>query len=88
MLGMSMVPAEIIGSVDKSGGAAVTLMGRVSPPFSLVQNRTDDFGASFAHLRRKYLQPLPQVLASVLASTCTNHQRTYNQGWTPYGIQP
>ncbi|MGM9673605.1 MAG: hypothetical protein ACI3XV_08355, partial [Bacteroidaceae bacterium] len=36
----------------------------------LVQNRTDDFGASFAHLRRKYLQPLPQVLATIPASTC------------------
>ena len=39
-------------------------MGRVSPPFSLVQNRTDDFGASFAHLRRSALQPPPQCTAS------------------------
>ena len=46
------------GSVDKSGGGAnVTHMGRVSPPFSRVQNRTDDFGASFAHLRRSALHP-------------------------------
>ena len=34
----------------------MTHMGRVSPPFSLVQNRTDDFGASIAHLRRSALQ--------------------------------
>ena len=54
----------------KIRGATVTHMGRVSPPFSLVQNRTDDFGASFAHLRRSALQPLPQCTASVLAVHC------------------
>ena len=39
-------------------------MGRVSPPFSLVQNRTDDFGVPFAHLRRSALQPPLQCTAS------------------------
>ena len=47
-------------------------MGRVSPPFSLVQNRTDDFGASFAHLRRSALQPSPQCTATAPAVHC-NH---------------
>ena len=47
-------------------------MGRVSPPFSLVQNRTDDFGASFAHLRRSALQPPPQCTATAPAVHC-NH---------------
>ena len=59
-----------MGSVDKSGGATVTHMGRVSPPFSLVQNRTDDFGASFAHLRRSALQPPPQCTATAPAVHC------------------
>ena len=40
------------------------------PPFSPVQNRTDDFGASFTHLRRSALQPLPQCTASALAVHC------------------
>ena len=48
----------------------MTHMGRVSPPFSLVQNRTDDFGASFAHLRRSALQPSPQCTATTLAVHC------------------
>ena len=39
-------------------------MGRVYSPFSLVQNRTDDFGASFAHLRRSALHPPLQCTAS------------------------
>ena len=59
-----------MGSVDKSGEATVTHMGRVSPPLSLVQNRTDDFGASFAHLRRSALQPPPQCTATTLAVHC------------------
>ena len=37
---------------------------------------TGDFGVSFAHLRRKYLQPPPQVRATVLVSTC-NCPRKY-----------
>ena len=45
-------------------------MGCVSPPLSLIQNRTDDFGASFTHLRRSALQPLPQCTASALAVHC------------------
>ena len=42
----------------------------ISPPLSLIQNRTDDFGASFTHLRRSALQPLPQCTASALAVHC------------------
>ena len=48
----------------KIRGATVTHMGRVYSPFSLVQNRTDDFGARFAHLRRSALQPSLQCTAS------------------------
>ena len=51
-------------------GATETHMGCVSPPLSLIQNRTDDFGASFTHLRRSALQPLPQCTASALAVHC------------------
>ena len=51
-------------------GATVTRMGRVSPPISLVQNRTGDFGAPFAHLRGSALQPLPQCTATVHAVHC------------------
>ena len=51
-------------------GAPETHMGCVSPPLSLIQNRTDDFGASFTHLRRSALQPLPQCTASALAVHC------------------
>ena len=50
-------------------GAIVTHMWVLSP-FSLIQNRTGDFGAPFAHLRGSALQPSTQVRASVLASTC------------------
>ena len=51
-------------------GATETRMGCVSPPLSLIQNRTGDFGASFTHLRRSALQPLPQCTASVPAVHC------------------
>ena len=57
-------------------GATETRMGCVSPPLSLIQNRTDDFGASFTHLRRSALQPLPQCTASFPASMC-NRPRKY-----------
>ena len=50
-------------------GAIVTHMWVLSP-FSLIQNRTGDFGAPFAHLRGSALQPSTQVSASVLARTC------------------
>ena len=59
-------------------GATVTRMGRVSPPISLVQNRTGDFGAPFARLRRSALQPLPQCTASVLAVHCILHANICN----------
>ena len=51
-------------------GATETRMGCVSPPLSLIQNRTDDFGASFTHLRRSALQPLPQCTATAPAVHC------------------
>ena len=44
-------------------GATATRMGCVSPPLSLIKNRTDDFGASLTLLGRKYLQPSSHVLA-------------------------
>ena len=51
-------------------------MGCVSPPLSLIKNRTDDFGASLTLLGRKYLQPSSHVPATILARTC-NRPRTY-----------
>ena len=45
-------------------------MGCVSPPLSLIQNRTGDFDVPFARLRRSALQPLLQCTASVLAVHC------------------
>ena len=41
-----------------------------SPPISLVQNRTDDLGASFALLGRKALQPFPQTFTTAPAKHC------------------
>ena len=37
---------------------------------SLIQNRTDDFAAPFAHLRGSALQPLPQCTATLHAVHC------------------
>ena len=51
-------------------GATVTRMGCISPPFSLVQNRTGDFCAPFARLRRSALQPPLQCSATVHAVHC------------------
>ena len=48
----------------------MTCKGCVSPPFSLIQNRTDDLGASFTHLRRKALQPFPQTFATFASNVC------------------
>ena len=42
----------------------------VYPPLSLIQNRTDDFCASLAHLRRKALHPPTQSIASANAKLC------------------
>ena len=71
------------GSPDKSErGATVTRQGCVSPPFSLIQNKTDDPGASFTLLRRSALQPLPQCTASVLAVHCILHANTCNLSCT------
>ena len=39
-------------------------------PFSLIHNRTDDFGASFALLGRKALQPFPQTFTTAPAKHC------------------
>ena len=51
-------------------GATVTRQGCISPPFSLIQNRTDDPGASFTLLRRKALQPFPQTFATFASNVC------------------
>ena len=51
-------------------GATETRMGCVSPPLSLIQNRTGDFGVPFARLRRSALQPPLQCTATVLAVHC------------------
>ena len=62
----------------------MTHMGRVSPPFSLVQNRTDDFGASFAHLRtylvyfkRKYMRPPKITFATADANVINRSRKRY-----------
>ena len=39
-------------------------------PFSLIQNTTDHFGASFTHLRRSALQPPLQCTATAPAVHC------------------
>ena len=48
------------------------------PPFSPVQNRIDDFSASFSLLGRSALQPFLQCTASALAVHCIR-PRTYLQ---------
>ena len=48
----------------------MTRQGCVSFPFSLIQNKTDDFSASFALLRRKALQPFPQTFATFASNVC------------------
>ena len=58
------------GSSDTSEGLQWLVRGVSAPPFSLIQKRTDDFGASFTHLRRKALQPFPQTFATVPANVC------------------
>ena len=67
-------------------GATVTCMLSLSS-ISLIQNRTNDFCASFAYLRakhcicpRKALQSPTQSFASVHAKLCMFFHRTYTQG--------
>ena len=67
-------------------GATVTCMLSLSS-ISLIQNRTNDFCASFAYLRakhcicpRKALQSPTQSFASVHAQLCMFLHRTYTQG--------
>ena len=43
------------------------------PPYSLIQNRTGDYDASFTHLRRSALQPLLQCTATASAVHCIRH---------------
>ena len=58
------------GSSDTSEGLQWLVRGVSAPPFSLIQNRTDDFSASFGLLRRKALQPLPQTFATFASNVC------------------
>ena len=58
------------GSVDISKGLQWLVRGVSAPPFALIQNRTDDFSASFALLRRKALQPFPQTFATFASNVC------------------
>ena len=51
-------------------GSTMTRKGESSLPFSLIQNRTGDYDASFAHLRRSALQPSPQCTATAPAVHC------------------
>ena len=44
-------------------------------PFSLIQNRTGDFGASFALLGRKALQPFLQTFATIPANVCNRPRK-------------
>ena len=43
--------------------------------FSLIQNRTDDFNASFALLGRKRLQPPPHTFATAPANVCNRSRK-------------
>ena len=54
-------------------GATVTCMSSLSS-ILLIQNRTNDFCASFAYLRRKALHPSSQSIACANAKLC-NRQR-------------
>ena len=54
-------------------------MGCVSPPLSLIQNRTGDFAVPFARLRRSALHLFPQTFASVLANVCIPGCKRYQQ---------
>ena len=56
----------------------MTRKGESSLPFSLIQNRTGDYDASFAHLRRSALQPLLQCTATVPAVHCILHANICN----------
>ena len=67
---------EYLGLSRNYLGATMLHVEPFFPPFSPVQNRTDDFSASFSPLRCSALQPSPQCTASVLASTCIP-PRTY-----------
>ena len=58
------------GSSDTSEGLQWLVRGVSAPPFSLIQNRTDDFSASFGLLRRKALQPFPQTFATFASNVC------------------
>ena len=51
-------------------GATETRMGCVSPPLSLIQNRTGGFAVPFARLRRSALQPPLQCTATAPAVHC------------------
>ena len=62
------------------GGATETRMGCVSPPLSLIQNRTGDFAVPFARLRRSALQPPLQCTASVLAVHCIFSRKRLHPG--------
>ena len=62
--GRSQVRARTVASTCRDGCK-----------YSLIQNRTGDFGASFALLRRKALQPFPQTFATVPANVCNRPRK-------------
>ena len=78
---------EYLGLSRNYLGATMLHVEPFFPPFSLVQNRTDDFSASFSPLRCSALQPSPQCTASVLASTCFSTESVFllSHIWTVYG---
>ena len=61
---------EYLGFSRNFLGATVLHVEPFFPPFSLVQNRTDDFSASFSPLRCSALQPSPQCTATAPAVHC------------------
>ena len=74
------------GSAEISWGLTVTHMEWVFLPFSLIQNRADDFGASFAHLRRKALQPFPQTFATAPAKHCNRSRKRLQLFWSRWPV--
>ena len=67
---------EYLGLSRNYLGATMLHVEPFFPPFSLVQNRTGYFSASFSPLRRSALQPSPQCTATAPAVHCIRPRST------------
>ncbi len=66
-------------------GATVTCMLSLSS-ISLIQNRTNDFCASFAYLRRKALHPSSQSIACANAKLCNRQRKALHAPMQSFAI--